>query len=342
MFLITRQTFVTIVRMNEVNPAPFEGNSIFWIEVDRISPNPYQPRKSFDEANLAGLSESIRQYGVLQPLVVTRKEVSRPDGGLITEYELIAGERRLRASKLAGLAQVPVTIRSGEETNQMKLELAIIENLQREDLNAIDRAKAFQQLVAEFGYKHSEVGKSVGRSREYVSNSIRLLSLPEEMMNAVASREISEGHAKPLLMLMDKPEEQMTLFKDIILNKMTVREAEKVSRTIAFERVRKHQFSDNPDVVDVQEKLKEALGTKVQIEKRQRGGKIVIDFYTIEELRSIIDKISKDPEMANRVGDAASEHGVIDTETTNNMPVAEETKKEEDTADLYSVTDFSL
>src|SRR3954468_17160918 len=161
--------------------SPYQSDSIFWVEVDRIEPNPYQPRKAFDEAALASLAESIRQYGVLQPLTVTRKEIERPGEGIFVEYELIAGERRLRASKLAGIAAVPVVIRTSEDTDRMKLELAIIENLQREDLNPLDRAKAFRQLVDEFGLQHKEIGTRVGKSREYVSNTLRLLLLPEDM-----------------------------------------------------------------------------------------------------------------------------------------------------------------
>ena len=156
----------------------FYNDSIFWIEVDKIKPNPFQPRKEFNEAALQDLADSIRQYGVLQPLVVTRKEIQKADGGLASEYELIAGERRLRASKIAGLAQVPVLIREGQETDMMKLELAIIENLQREDLNPIDRARAFDRLANEFGFKHAQIGEKIGKSREYVSNSLRLLTLP--------------------------------------------------------------------------------------------------------------------------------------------------------------------
>src|SRR5580704_6401880 len=126
-------------------------DSVFWVEVDRIKPNPFQPRKNFDETALASLAESIRQYGVLQPLTVTRKEIERPGEGIFVEYELISGERRLRASKLAGISTVPVVIRTSEDSDRMKLELAIIENLQREDLNPIDRAQAFQRLYIDFG-----------------------------------------------------------------------------------------------------------------------------------------------------------------------------------------------
>ena len=143
----------------------YYSDSIFWVEVDRIKPNPFQPRKVFEEMALASLAESIRQYGVLQPLTVTRKEIERPGEGIFVEYELVAGERRLRASKLAGISQVPVVIRTSEDSDRVKLELAIIENLQREDLNVMDRAKAFQRLGSEFGLKHAEMGKPNGKRR---------------------------------------------------------------------------------------------------------------------------------------------------------------------------------
>src|SRR3989338_88880 len=204
----------------------FVNNAVFWGEVEKVRPNPYQPRRDFDEAKLSELADSIRMYGVLQQLVVTRREITRDDGSLFTEYELISGERRLRASKLAGISQVPVLIRHGEENEREKLELAIIENLQREDLNPVDRARAFQRLSEEFGFKHTEIAKKVGKSREYVSNSLRLLALPEDMRKAISAGQITEGHARPILMLKDRPEEQSTLFKEIIYKKLTVRDAE--------------------------------------------------------------------------------------------------------------------
>ena len=156
----------------------YQSNSIFWVEVDRIVPNPYQPRRDFDEGRLKDLANSIRQYGVLQPLVVTQREVSRDNGGMGMEYELIAGERRLRAAKIAGLTQVPVIIRDDQENEQVKLEIAIIENLQREDINAVERAQAFKQLAGQFGLSHTDIAKKIGRSREYVSNTLRILMLP--------------------------------------------------------------------------------------------------------------------------------------------------------------------
>ncbi|HWO07010.1 MAG TPA: ParB/RepB/Spo0J family partition protein, partial [Candidatus Paceibacterota bacterium] len=165
----------------------YVSNSIYWVEVDRIKPNPFQPRKEFDEAALKSLAESIRQYGVLQPLTVTKKETERPGEGITVEYELIAGERRLRAAKIAGVGSVPCVIRTSEQSDQEKLELAIIENLQREDLNPVDRARAFHQLATEFGLKHGEIGKRIGKSREYVSNTLRILNLPQEMLDALAT-----------------------------------------------------------------------------------------------------------------------------------------------------------
>jgi len=278
----------------------FYNNSIFWIEVEKIKPNPFQPRKEFDEARLRDLASSIRQYGVLQPLVVTRKEIHREDGSMFTEYELISGERRLRASKLAGLTQVPAIIRTGEQTDRVKLELAIIENLQREDLNPIDRAKSFKQLVDQFSLKHTEIAEKIGKSREYVSNSLRLLMMPEEMQNALSEGRISEGHTRPLLMLIDRKEEQMVLFKEIMQKKMTVREAEGIARRIAYDKVRKKEHFFSPEIVELEEKLTEALGTRVQIEAREAGGKIHIDYFNDGDLRNILELIKKNfDEKAN-------------------------------------------
>ena len=271
----------------------FYNNSIFWIEVEKIKPNPFQPRIEFDEARLNDLALSIRQYGVLQPLVVTRREFEKPEGGLAVEYELISGERRLRASKIAGLTQVPAIIKTGENDNKLKLELAIIENLQREDLNPVDRAKAFKKLADEFGLKHAEIGQKVGKSREYVSNSIRLLMMPEEMQIALSEGKISEGHTRPLLMLIDRPEEQLVLFKEIMLKRMTVRETEGIARRIAFVKIRKHDKVIAPDIVEMEEKLTEALGTRVSIEAKEKGGKIHIDYFNESDLRNILERIKE-------------------------------------------------
>ncbi len=273
----------------------FHRNAIFWVELDKIQPNPFQPRKEFDENALQSLADSIKQYGVLQPLVVTRKEEQTPDGGLKVHYELVAGERRLRASKLAGLTQVPVLIRDKEDTDQEKLELAIIENLQREDLNPIDKALAFKQLVDKFGMTHVQIAKKVGKSREYVSNALRLLALPEDIQRAIANGIISEGHARPLLMLSDKPEEQQTLFKEITMQKLTVRESEHIARSVATEKVRKHNVS--PEIVKLERELTESLGTRVRIEHKDGDvGRIHIDFTSKDDLLHLANLVKKHKE----------------------------------------------
>jgi len=263
------------------------SESIYFIEVDKVEPNPYQPRHEFDQDRLKELSESIRQYGVLQPLVVSRIEESDEHGGIRVKYELIAGERRLRASKLAGLTQVPAVIRK-EHNPMMKLELAIIENLQREDLNPIDRARAFMQLAQEFGFSHKEIGKKVGKSRVYVSNSLRMLQMPQEMLEAVEQKRISEGHTRPLLMLNDRPEEQSVLFKEILYKRITVREAERLARNIAKDKSRKKELLPDPATEEMEHKLQDALGTRVRITRKEKGGSIAIDFFSNDDLDTII------------------------------------------------------
>ncbi|MEK9184748.1 MAG: ParB/RepB/Spo0J family partition protein [Patescibacteria group bacterium] len=316
----------------------FYGDSIFWIEVEKIKPNPYQPRREFDEARLKDLAESIRMYGILQPLVVTRREFEKEGGGLAVEYELISGERRLRGAKIAGLAQVPTIIRNSEEDARVKLELAIIENLQREDLNAVDRARAFEQLVKEFNMKHTQIAEKMGKSREYVSNSLRILLLPEEIINALSEGKISEGHTRPLLMLDNRPEERTTLFKEIMFKKLSVRESEGIARKIAVEKTRKKENFFDPEAVEMETKLTESLGTRVRIEKREVGGKITIDFFSIDDLRAIYalvnsNKIKTPMEMMERfIADGAKP---IDDRSREEIKI-EENKEE----DIYSVKNF--
>lgn len=303
-----------------MQPSQFFSDSIFWIEVEKISPNPYQPRREFDESKLRDLSESIRQYGVLQPIVVTRHETLKEDGSILVSYELVAGERRHRASKLAGLSQIPAVIRNPDETDQMKLELAIIENLQREDLNAIDRANAFDQLANEFGFKHAQIATKVGKSREYVSNSIRLLALPKEIQQSVVGREISEGHARSLLMLIGRDEQQQTLYKEIMVKKLTVRETEQVARRLAQDRVRKRDLLD-PQLIQLEGELTETLGTRVQIQQKEVGGRVVIEYFSPEDLKNLLEQIQKK--------DLSEQIEVED-------------KKENSEEDMYSIKNFSI
>jgi len=320
------------------------SNSIFWIDTDKIKPNPYQPRRDFDELRLQDLSESIKQYGVLQPLTVSRVEVEKDGGGLVTEYELIAGERRLRAAMLANVSQVPVIIRTGD-TAIMKLELAIIENLQREDLNAVDRARAFFRLANEFNFTHSEIAKKMGRSREYVSNSLRVLALPEEILNALSEGKITEGHTRPILMLVDHPEEQMVLFKEIIYKKITVREAERLARKIASDRVRKKELLPDPELNVLEEEFQNKLGTRVHIEKKETGGQIKIDFFSTQDLRAILDLIHKS-DVERKPAEMLENFLVSEAgkESTEDAPVDDRSKEEqkEDDAELYNISNFSL
>lgn len=288
----------------------FQGDSIYWVEVEKVVPNPFQPRREFDQNKLQELAESIRMYGVLQPLTVTRSEVQRDDGTFYTEYELIAGERRLRASKLAGVAQVPVIIREGEQNEQEKLELAIIENLQREDLNAVDRALAFKQLAEVFNLSHALVAKKVGRSREYVSNSIRLLGLPEHMLESLKRSEMMEGHARTLLMLTDRPEEQEVVYKEILLKKLSVREVERIVRKIATDKVRKKNPGEfDASLIEFEKQFTETLGTRVQIQKTDFGGKLTIDYFSEDDLETILkrirDEVAADTVEAKPVSAAA-------------------------------------
>jgi ParB family chromosome partitioning protein len=307
-------------------------DSIFWVEVERISPNPYQPRREFDQDKLQGLADSIRMYGLLQPLTVTRNETSQEDGGIVVEYELVAGERRLRASKIAGLNQVPVIIRSGHDTDQMKLELAIIENLQREDLNPVDRAKAFLRLHKEFSFSHAEIGKKVGKSREYVSNTLRILALPEHVLGYLAEGRIVEGHTRPLLMLNDKPEEQSVLAKEILLKKLTVRESEALARRSAQDKVTaRHKI--NPEILELEKKLTEHLGTRVQIEQKEVGGKLVISFFSADDLTQLLDsmKIEERERTVTNVFDGNPdspkdnlEEGIVSQKTSSEPEAVEE------------------
>jgi ParB family chromosome partitioning protein len=328
------------------------SNSIFWIDTDKIKPNPFQPRRDFDEARLQDLADSIKQYGVLQPLTVSRVEVEKNGGeGLVTEYELIAGERRLRAAKIAQVSQVPVIIRTGD-TAIMKLELAIIENLQREDLNAVDRARAFFRLVTEFKFTHNEVAKKMGRSREYVSNSLRILTLPEEILNGLSEGKITEGHTRPILMLADHPEEQLVLFKEIVYKKITVREAERLARKIAYDRVRKKEFMPDPEIIELEEEFQEKLGTRVHIDRKELGGQIKIDFFSTDDLRAILDSIQKgevekrpeemmEKHIANNTAPKALEDSALGAEET---PIDDRDKEEtkQDDADLYNISNFSV
>jgi len=312
-----------------------KSQSVFWIEVEKINPNPMQPRYEFDEDKLKSLSESIRQYGVLQPLVVTRKEVEDQSGITVT-YELIAGERRLRASKKAGLFQVPAIIHQASD-DKLKLELAIIENLQREDLNPIERARAFKKLIEAFNLKHFEVAERVGKSRVYVTNSLRLLNLPEEIQGGVQKGIITEGHMRPILMLTEYKEEQFNLYNEILEKKLNVRQAENISRRIAFERARKKEGATlDSDTRIIEEKLAEVLGTRVRIEKTGKKGKIHIDFFSEEDLRTFLDKVST--ENSFRVASVSQTQEATENSAPDDALLEHSNEREIETVEIQEPT----
>ncbi|MBI2055283.1 MAG: ParB/RepB/Spo0J family partition protein, partial [Candidatus Sungbacteria bacterium] len=272
--------------------------SIFWIGVGSIEPNPEQPRRQFDTDELLALASSIKEHGVLQPLLVTKKEIDTPSG-LSVKYELLAGERRWRAAKLAGLREVPVIVRSADVSGRNKLEIALIENVQREDLNPLERARAFARLADEFGLMQKDIALRIGKSRETVTNALRILRLPEEIQAAIASNAISEGHARILLTLENNPERQRELFFRITAESLTVRDAELTAGSLGgrlVQRTRRRRglgSTLDPDSRELQRKLEEVFGTRVSLIKKGEHGRIVVEFYSDEELRGILDRIAK-------------------------------------------------
>ena len=268
------------------------SNHIFFLEIEKIKPNPFQPRSYFDETALKELSSSIREFGVIQPLVVTKNEIETPTGTDV-EYELIAGERRLLASKMAGLERVPAIIK-GVTPKKEKLEMAVIENLQRENLNPIETARAFSRLQDEYAMTQREIASRLGKSREVVANTIRLLSLPSQMQEAVEKGQISESQARLLLSISDITVQQ-NLFNEILRNSLSVRELRNRIISINARANAVERFSEvDPEIKYIQERLAEILGAKVRVEKSGDSGKITISFNSSEELKGIIEKVVKE------------------------------------------------
>ena len=253
------------------------------VDVDLIAPNPYQPRSVFDAARVTELAESIREHGVIQPLIVSRP--SEPGGA---PYQLIAGERRLLASREAGLRRVPVIVK--EATPQALLELALVENLQRQDLGALEEAFAFRRLSEEFDLTQEAVAMRVGRSRSAVANSIRLLSLSDEMQASLAGGEMTAGHARALLAIEDATVRRL-VWRRIVEHDLSVREAEALAKA-GMRTALKRTVRRSADLAAVEETLRGALGTKVELQKGRKGGRVVIHFYSDEELDSLIDRLS--------------------------------------------------
>ena len=257
-----------------------------YVKITKVEPNREQPRKNFDEDALLELSESIKQFGLLQPILVQDRD---------TYYEIIAGERRWRAAKLAGLKEVPVIIR--KYTEQEIVEISLIENIQREDLNPIEEAQAYKRLLTEFNLKQDEVAERVSKSRTAVTNSMRLLKLSDEVQQMVISEMISTGHARALLAIEDK-EQQYTLAQKIFDERLSVREVEKMVKSLTKPVKEKKESDKAKDLSfiyqDMENKLKESLGTKVSIISKGRGsGKIEIEFFSNEEMDRIYELLAK-------------------------------------------------
>jgi ParB family chromosome partitioning protein len=259
--------------------------SVEQVDIDLIAPNPQQPRSVFDAEALTELAESIREHGVIQPLIV-----SRPGGAGSAPYQLIAGERRLLASRQAGLTRVPVIVK--EATPQALLELALVENLQRQDLGALEEAVAFKRLGEEFNLTQEKIAERVGRSRSAVTNSIRLLTLSEEIQASLARGEISAGHARALLGL-DDLDERRSAWRRIVEGRLTVRDAESLTKGGGRLRSRKPSLKRrSADLEALEEQLRTTLGTRVDLSRGRSGGRVVIHYYSDEELESIIERLS--------------------------------------------------
>jgi len=256
--------------------------SIFFIETEKIKSNPYQPRKEFNKEALRTLSESIKQHGILQPLVVSRLETN----GMSTEYQLIAGERRLMASRLANIKQVPVIIR--EPGNKEKLVLSLIENVQREDLNSIEKAEAYKQLMEEFNLLQKDIARLVGKSKEAVSNALRVLQLPEKIKLAVKKMIITEGHAKVLVSIKDRKKLE-EVFNKVVRDNLSVRETENLCSKIVVPNSKKGVSLDEISSVKLlTKKIQESLNSVPGISKfkfQKSGGMPVITIYFENEAK---------------------------------------------------------
>jgi ParB family chromosome partitioning protein len=257
------------------------GPGLSEVAVDLIVPNPMQPRQALDAEALQELADSIREHGLIQPLIVTSIQDTASDA----QYQIIAGERRWEAAKMAGLSMVPVVVK--EATPQKMLELALVENIQRADLNPLEEAAAYRQLMDDFGLTQEQVAEKVGKSRVTVANSVRLLRLPDEIKRALAEGQISEGHARALLAL-NKEADQLKISEAVVKKGLSVRQTEEmVRRIVAGAQPRRRDEPPSPETEALENEFRNALGTKVRLFRSKKGGKLVIQFYSEEELEAI-------------------------------------------------------
>ncbi|TAL19730.1 ParB/RepB/Spo0J family partition protein [Patescibacteria group bacterium] len=278
----TLKTASNAVKAPEKNAAPPvvlpAAGAPLLLPIERVLPNPKQPREHFSHRELEELIQSIKTHGIIQPLLVTEK----PDG----TYELIAGERRLRAARLAGLTSVPAIIRGAEERE--KLELALIENLQRQDLNPLEEARAYRRLLDEYGLNQEEVAARVGKSRPQIANTLRLLELPAEIQDAVKAGTIPVSAARTLLSFESK-DEQLRWWQKLTAEKMTVREVEEAARRVGVPR---RVSIPDANIEADEAALRSALGTKVAVKKHGEAGKIEVTFFSEEEYRALVKKLT--------------------------------------------------
>ena len=264
--------------------APSEGMSTFEVPIDRIDPNPLQPRNTMQAEALEELASSIKEHGILQPLLVTYD--AENDG-----YILVAGERRLRAARLAGLDYVPVLVR--QATDQQRLELALIENVQRADLTPLETAEAYRQLAEDFHLSHEAIAAQVGKSRVTVTNTLRLLKLPIEVRQALADGTITEGHSRALLGL-TSDQAQNAALASILRQGLNVRQTEELVRKLLGERAKKAEpRAPDPEITAIEQRLQDALGTRVAVRHGRKGGSVVIHYYSDEELNALIATLTR-------------------------------------------------
>jgi len=256
-----------------------ENTGVKEIRVNEIEPNTNQPRKSFDDEKLQQLAESIKQHGIVQPIIVKKEN---------DIYRIVAGERRWRAARLAGLVSVPVIVK--DISNRQIMEIALIENLQREDLNPIEEAEAFERLIKDYEMTQDELSKTIGRSRSAIANSIRLLSLCDPIKSFVINGELSSGHARTLLAVEDG-ELQKKIAGEIIKNQLNVRETEKLVKKLLSKKTREKIKNNNEQYIEIEEKLKNIFGTKVKIMHGNKRGKIMIEYYSNDELDRILEMV---------------------------------------------------
>jgi ParB family chromosome partitioning protein len=262
-----------------------ESNLSQEVAVERITPSPLQPRRAFDEAKIAELAASIRNQGIIQPLVVRRKA---------DHYELIAGERRWRAAMKAGLERVPVVVR--DASDHEVLQLALVENLQREDLNPIEEATGYRRLQEEFRWSQEEMAEKVGKSRPAIANSMRLLALPDEVQQEIAGGRLPAGQARALLALQSEPL-IVSAYRQVIAKGLSTRDTEKLVRSLKSGKRRRRETSLDPDLRSVVEQMQRALGTRVRLLPKSRSdkGKIEIEYYSLPDLERIIHAITRSP-----------------------------------------------